>query len=363
MNQYIKLDGKLALKPGTAEILQQKFWTIDGFKFDFSKLNSKSELFLRELRELATIASIGSSTRIEGSALTDAEVRELINNLDINKLKTRDQEEVVGYYEVLDLIHSSYTEIQLSEANLKYLHQLLLKYSSKDTRHRGEYKALSNKVVAKYPGGIEKVIFNTTEPFLTPKEISELISWINIKLADSNYHPLLVIAIFVYEFLSIHPFQDGNGRLSRLLTNLLLLRAGYSFVEYISFEHVIEERKKFYYQALMEGQKNRYSAEEDLTLWLMFFTDCLESMIDRLKAKLEHMQTIQIKSNYPENINDRQELILNFIKEKRSARMKDLIKQFPDFSRSILNRELKILVANGLLKQHGELKATYYTLA
>ncbi len=360
MNLEQNLNTKLVLKPSIAEILQQKFWAIDGFKFDFSKLDSRSELFLKELRELATIASIGSSTRIEGSTLTDVEVRELINNLDINNLKTRDQEEVAGYYEVLDLIHSSYAEIQLSEANLKYLHQLLLKYSSKDTRHRGEYKALSNKVVAKYPGGIEKVIFNTTEPFLTPKEISELVAWTNLKLADSNYHPLLVIAIFVYEFLSIHPFQDGNGRLSRLLTNLLLLRTGYSFAEYISFEHIIEERKKFYYQSLMEGQKHRYLPEEDLTLWLMFFADSLVSMMDRLKAKLEQME---VKSIYSDGVNDRQELILNFVKEKRSVRMKDLIKEFPDFSRAILNRELKTLVSNGLLKQHGELKGTYYSLS
>ena len=115
---------------------------------------------------------------------------------------------------------------------------------------------MSNKVVANYPDGTQKVIFNTTEPHLVESEMNELIGWTNQELEKNEMHQLVIIALFIYEFLSIHPFQDGNGRLSRLLTNLLLLKNDYQFIQYVSFENLIEQKKKTYYEALMDGQKN-----------------------------------------------------------------------------------------------------------
>ncbi len=194
---------------------------IDSFKGKWNIVEQKENIYLKELRKIATIESIGSSTRIEGAQLTNKEIKKLLDNIEITKLKTRDQQEVVGYYDVLEIIYESFADILISKNYIQQLHQRLLKYSTKDDRHRGNYKNLSNKVVANYPDGTQKMIFNTTEPHLVENEMTDLIDWTNQQLKLDEIHPLVIIGLFIYEFLSIHPFQDGNGRLSRLLTNLL----------------------------------------------------------------------------------------------------------------------------------------------
>ncbi len=211
------------------------------------------------MRKIATIESIGSSTRIEGETLTDQEVKELLKDIKITKLKTRDEQEVIGYYEVLELIYDNYADIRLSENYIKQLHQMLLKYSIKDERYRGTYKFLTNKVVATHPTGEQRTIFATTEPAWVATEMQELTEWTNEQLEYKSIHPLIIIASFIYDFLSIHPFQDGNGRLSRLLTTLCLLQNNYSFIQYISLENHIEQNKKAYYEALND-QFKQYDA-------------------------------------------------------------------------------------------------------
>ncbi|MCD8528826.1 MAG: Fic family protein, partial [Chitinophagales bacterium] len=228
---------------------------IDVFKGKWNISEKQENNYLKELRKIATIESIGSSTRIEGSTMTDQEVKDLLNDVKITKLQNRDEQEVFGYYEVLELIYESYDNIQLSENYIKQLHQLLLKHSTKDERHRGAYKYLSNKVVATYPNGKQKTIFATTEPALVDAEMRELIEWTDLQLKQEAIHPLIIIGSFIYDFLSIHPFQDGNGRLSRLLTTLCLLQNDYSFIQYISFENHIEQNKKEYYEAINEWSK------------------------------------------------------------------------------------------------------------
>ncbi|MBK7173333.1 MAG: Fic family protein [Bacteroidales bacterium] len=260
---------------------------IDSFKGKWNIVEQRENVYLKELRKIATIESIGSSTRIEGAQMTNEEIKELLNNMEITKLKTRDQQEVVGYYDVLELIYESYPQIKISTNDILFLHHRLLKYSIKDDRHRGKYKNLSNKVVANYPDGTQKIIFNTTEPHLVEKEINELIAWTNQQLAIREMHPLVIIAVFIYEFLSIHPFQDGNGRLSRLLTNLLLLKNDYQFIQYVSFENLIEQKKKSYYEALMDGQKDRYSDSERINSWVLYFLDSLQTLIQRLEQKYD----------------------------------------------------------------------------
>ena len=209
----------------------------------------------RLLIKIATIESVGSSTRIEGVKLTDQEVEAFLAGLDTSSFRSRDEEEVAGYAEVMNLVFESYQEIQITESHIKQLHRVLLQYSSKDVRHRGEYKKHPNHVEAfDHNGKSLGVIFETTSPFETPMKMEALIKWTRTNLEAKELHPLLIIAIFIVHFLSIHPFQDGNGRLSRVLTTLLLIQNGYSYVPYSSLESIIEENKEGYYLALRKAQ-------------------------------------------------------------------------------------------------------------
>jgi Fic family protein len=329
---------------------------IDSFKGKWNILEKQENIYLRELRKIATIESIGSSTRIEGAKMTDIEVKELLDNLKITKLQTRDQQEVVGYYDTLELIYENYTDIQLTKNYILQLHQQLLKYSDKDQRHRGRYKNLPNKVVANYPDGTQKVIFNTTEPHLVESEIIELIEWTNKQLNLKELHPLIIIGLFVYEFLSIHPFQDGNGRLSRLLTNLLLLKFDYQFILYVSFENLIEQKKKAYYEALVTGQKNRNTKKERIDKWLLFFLNSIEILITRLEQKYD---VLKRKGGY---LNDRQKQIKEFIEKNQPIKLGDLAKEMTKISINTLKKDLQYLKKEQIIDSIGKNKGTVYIL-
>jgi Fic family protein len=242
---------------------------------------------LAVLKHVATIESIGSSTRIEGAKLTDAQVEKLIGNLELKSFVSRDEQEVAGYAESMDTIFDSYSEIQLSENYIKQLHELLLRHSTKDDRHRGEYKKLPNHVEAFDPEGKTiGVIFETASPFDTPFRMQELVSWTREALADGAWHPLMVIGLFIVIFLEIHPFQDGNGRLSRVITSLLLLKAGYTYVPFSSLESIIEANKDSYYLALRRTQGTLKRDEPDYEPWLRFFLRSLKQQKDKLAAKI-----------------------------------------------------------------------------
>ena len=328
--------------------------TIDLFKGKWQALEKRENKYLKELKRIATIESIGSSTRIEGAKLTDGEIEKLLNNIKINKFVRRDEQEVIGYYKTLDLILENYDSITLTENYIQQLHGILLKESKKDQRHLEEYKKISNKVIAKYPDGTEKIIFNTTEPHLVNKEMSELIVWTNSQFDNKSIHPLLIIATFVYEFLSIHPFQDGNGRLSRLLTTLLLMKSGYEFVQYISFEHIIEETKKEYYKALMDGQKNRYTEHEEIHEWIFFFLKSIENLIKKLEAKY---QKYSEKKSY---LNSRQSDILLIIQEDQPVKVSDIVSKLESYSINTIKKDLQYLVAENLIEKIGKGRGTMY---
>ncbi|AOR28869.1 filamentation induced by cAMP protein Fic [Formosa sp. Hel1_33_131] len=323
-----------------------KLSEIDLFKGNWDSFETKETKYLKELREIATIQSIGSSTRIEGATLNDQEVKQLLKSVKINKLDKRDEQEVIGYYEVLETILEHYGEIDLSERYLHQLHSILLKYSDKDQRHKGQYKNLSNQVVANYLDGKQKIIFKTTAPHLTSNEMQQLIDWTNIQLETKVLHPVLITAVFVYEFLSIHPYQDGNGRMSRLLTTFLLMKQNYNFVEYVSFEHVIEERKDMYYKALMETQKHRGTDQELLDKWVIFFLNCLTTLVQKLKGKYEVYNTLKI------SLNARQKEVLEYIKQHRIIQVKDLEENL-QYSRNTLKKDLQYLVKEGLILATG----------
>jgi Fic family protein len=329
---------------------------IDSFKGKWNIVEQKENNYLKELRRIATIESIGSSTRIEGAQLANEEIKELLDKMQITKLDTRDQQEVVGYFDVLEIIYESYSDIKLSKNYIQQLHQRLLKYSIKDERHRGNYKNLSNKVVANYPDGTQKVIFNTTEPHLVETEMNDLIEWTNEQFSQEEIHPLVIIGLFIYEFLSIHPFQDGNGRLSRLLTNLLLLKYGYQFVQYVSFENLIEQKKKLYYEALMDGQKNRYSDAEQIGMWILFFLSSLETLIQRLDQKYDLFKT---KGGY---LNERQKLIKEIIEKKQPVKLGDLANAMPDISINTLKKDLLYLKTEQIINSVGKNRGAIYMI-
>ena len=345
---------KIAFNFETTQAVLQKIGFIDSFKGEWNIIEKKETRYLRELKKIATIESIGSSTRIEGSALTDKEIEKLLSHVKITSFKTRDEQETVGYYDALSVILDNYENIPLSANYIKQLHQILLGKSKKDIRHRGNYKTASNAVVAKYPGGIEKTIFNPTAPYLVEKEMIELVEWTNRNLSGAEIHPLIGIAVFIYEFLSIHPFQDGNGRLSRLLTTILLMKHGYHFIQYVSFEHIIEEKKKAYYKVLMESQKNRGKKTEKLDGWVRFFLECLESLIRKLQAKYD---VYSEKGGY---YNKRQKAIMDFIGKKQPVKLADIIENFPGYPKNTVKKDLVYLKNENLIEQSGKFKGAVY---
>ena len=349
------INKKLIFSPELNNSIIKKIGEIEKFQGKWETLKVDNNQFLNELRYIATIQSIGSSTRIEGSELDDEEVKHLIENLEISQLESRDQQEVIGYWETLELIINQFDKIDLSERYIFQLHGILLKYCNKDIRQRGKYKNLSNSVVAKYPDGSQKTIFNTTQPHLVSEEMTQLINWVIKELKKQAINPLIIVSTFIYEFLSIHPFHDGNGRLSRLLTTLLLLKEKYYFVQYVSFEHIIEKQKKEYYQSLMDCQKNRNTSDETIGIWINFFLECILKLSNQLESKIDR---ILLKDIY---LNQRQKEILNFIAHSGKVRTAD-VSQHIESSIATIKKDLKYLVEQKLIEKKGAGKATTYSI-
>ncbi len=322
---------------------------IDRFDASWSSIEKIEGKSLKQLKTVATIQSVGASTRIEGSKLTDQDVEELLSQIDISKIEDRDSQEVVGYFNVLDLISDSFSDIDIRESNIKNLHNLLLKFSEKDVWHRGDYKQHTNAVQATFPDGTKQVIFKTTEPgFPTEIAMKSLIEWY---AEEKEVHPLISCAAFVYDFLSIHPFQDGNGRLSRLLTTLLLLKSRYKWIEYVSFEHEIENNKKTYYRVLRSCQAQRPS--EDITEWIDFFLESLINLQNKLQSKLE-------LSGLQGNLSPKEKEILTYIGNKAGSKSGEISKNL-NISKATLKRVLNDLVGKGLIIKHGKGAGTNYS--
>ena len=312
---------------------------------------------LTSLRHIATIESVGSSTRIEGSALSDSEVEALLRGVGIRRFATRDEQEVAGYAEVVDLVINSHQSIPLSENYIRQLHRDLLRHSEKDERHRGNYKSTSNNVVAFDEHGKQVgVVFETAAPFETPRLMHELIDWTNAAFEDPDAHPLVAIGVFTVVFLAIHPFQDGNGRLSRILTTLLLLRAGYSFVPYSSLEAVIERTKADYYLALRRTQASLRSPLQDWQPWLEYFLGAMAEQAAQLERRLAR-EDLAIGSLPPLS-----EEILRYAHERGRITIGEAIR-LTDAKRPTLKAQLAKLVARGSLVRHGIGKGSWYAPA
>ena len=340
----------------TPEILQL-IAEIDEFKGAWRALGTLAPDRLLALKHVATIESIGSSTRIEGSKLSDKEIERLLNNMEIKSFSTRDEQEVAGYAEVMDLIFTAWESIPLTENHLKQLHRDLLKYSEKDAWHRGNYKTSSNNVVAFDENGKQiGVVFETATPFDTPYLMMELINWTNQEINNKQFHPLLIIGIFVVIFLEIHPFQDGNGRLSRILTTFLLLKSGYLYVPYSSLESIIEQTKENYYFALRQTQRTIRTNNPNWQPWILYFLRTLQQQTKHLLKKIEREKIIL--SSLPELSVQ----ILEQAREHGRVTMGEII-ILTGVSRNTIKEHLRLLTEKGHLKLHGSGRGSWYTIS
>ena len=329
---------------------------VDEFKGAWRSLGTLAPDRLSALLRVATIESIGSSTRIEGSRLSDRDVERLLSNLQIQTFSTRDEQEVAGYAKVMELVFNSWQDIALTENHIRQLHRDLLVYSEKDAWHRGHYKTTPNHVVAFDESGKQVgVIFETATPFDTPRRMGELVTWFVAAREAGRLHPLLLIGIWVVVFLEIHPFQDGNGRLSRVLTTLLLLQAGYAYVPFSSLESVVEQSKDAYYLALRQTQGTIRSDAPDWHPWLLFFLRSLAEQVRRLSRKIEREKIVL--AVLPE-LSLR---VVEFAREHGRVTMADAIR-LTGASRNTLKQHFRALVATGRLLSRGKGRGAWYEL-
>ncbi len=327
---------------------------IDEFKGAWRALGRLAPERLSALRRVATIESIGSSTRIEGSRLTDTEVERLLLNLEIQSFQSRDEQEVAGYAQVMETVFSHFDAVGLTENHIKQLHRDLLAHSHKDERHRGGYKTLDNHVSAFDADGKEiGVIFETASPFETPARMQELIGWTKSALQERSLHPLLAIAVFTVVFLEIHPFQDGNGRLSRILTTLLLLREGYTYVAYSSLESVIENSKEGYYLALRRTQKTIRNAKPDWQPWTLYFLRALDQQCRRLEKKISRERLIA------DALPEISLQIVDAVKERGRITISEIV-SLTGANRNTVKKHLAKLTQARHLTAHGSGKGAWY---
>jgi len=308
---------------------------------------------LTRLRKSVLVTSTGASTRIEGSELSDEDVEKLMRGLILKRFRSRDTEEVRGYYELLTNVFSSYQSIPFSEGTIKFFRRELLKHAEKDTGHRGEYKKKENRVeMVNATGDSVGVLFDTTPAYLTGKEMLELVEWTQQAILERKIHPLLIIGNFIVEFLAIHPFEDGNGRLSRVLTNLLLLQQGYAYMPYVSHEKIIEDNKAEYYLALRQSQRTFRLQNNDMMPWVRFFLNVLLTQSKQALDLLAHTQTEQLLS-------PQQELVWKNIPQTGTATPSE-IALAAGVPRPTVNQALQKLMRLKMIERVGSGRSTRY---
>lgn len=310
---------------------------------------------LGRLKQSVLITSTGASTRIEGAKLSDSDVEDLMRGISMQKFKDRDVQEVKGYFELLKNIFDSWQSIKLNEGTIKHFHQEILKYVEKDSFYRGQYKVTENKVqMVDAKGNIVGTIFDTTPVYLTPIEMQELVEWTIKAIKDKKYHPLLIVSNFVVEFLKIHSFRDGNGRISRILTNLLMLQAGYLYIPYISHEKLIEEKKQEYYIALRKTQITFKSEKVDFISWLTFF---LNIILDQSKQAVDLLNA----DNVEKTLSGKQLAVLVYLQEVKEATPGD-ISENTKVVRPTVNQVLEKLISIKKIERIGMGRSTRYRI-
>jgi Fic family protein len=356
MDMFMGMEYKIVMPARVSSDMVQLISEIDEFKGRWEALKNLTPHRLSSLRKVATIASVGSSTRIEGARLSDAEVEELLSNISRPSFRSRDEEEVAGYADAMNLVFDSSGDIPISENHIKQLHHVLLKHGTKDARHKGEYKKLPNNVEAfDATGKSMGVVFETASPFNTPFFMKELVRWYDAEQKDRLNHPLLDIGAFIVHFLAIHPFQGGNGRLSRVLTTLMLLQQGYQYVPYCSLESIVEENKDRYYLSLRKAQASIKTGRHDLDDWLRYFLSALKKQKDILQDRIK-----QEKNLSTADLPALSRTILQIVRNREQSTVSDLV-TLSKANRNTIKKHLKSLVEKHLIKQQGIKKGAWYS--
>lgn len=344
---------RLALQPAIVEEVYAILSEIDAVKNSWRITGKILPKTLERLTHSVIITSTGSSNRIEGNRLSDVEVERLYKNLRIKKFKTRDEQEIVGYFKVLELIFKNYNHMPITESLILQLHHDMLAYSDKDMRHRGAYKFGSNRVEAKNAKGkVVGIVFDPTPPYLVKKEMQELVEWYQWATSTQTKHPLLIIANFIFEYLAIHPFQDGNGRTSRLLTNLMLLQHGYLFAQFVSHESLVEAGKSDYYLALNKTQRTWKTKSEELTPWFLFFLKTIQHQACQALRLIEEDSVEHLLS-------EKQLLLWHWAMKQASFSRRDAV-QALGFPERTVEAIIKKLLDLKRLHRLGQGKATRY---
>ena len=330
-----------------------KITQIDELKGQWIAGARLSPQVLGRLKRSVLITSTGASTRIEGARLSDEDVEKMMRGIDIQKFTDRDKQEVKGYFELLENVFDSWRSLKFSESTIKHFHKELLKHVKKNELHRGDYKKEENKVqMIDAVGKSVGVLFDTTPAYLTPKEMQELVEWTQQALAERKYHPLLVIGSFLVEFLQIHPFKDGNGRLSRVLTNLLLLKEGYLYMPYISHEKLVEDNKPDYYMALRRSQKTFKTEHENIIPWLDFF---LTIFLKQSQMAVELLS----KENIEKLLSKKQLAVWQYLQEVEEATPGEIAKK-AKVARPTVNQALDRLLRLKKVERIGLGRSTRY---
>ena len=338
-----------------SEIRNQK-WDSDilGLIAAIYKEAGKQEMFLKQkphelekLVEIAKIQSTEASNAIEGIITTSTRIKQLVEEK--TTPKNRDEQEIAGYRDVLNIIHDSFDAIPISQNYILQLHKIL--YSHMNNPMGGRTKGVQNYISATYPDGHVETLFTPLSPFETPEALDKICQEYNRVIGNMEVEPLIVIPIFIHDFLCIHPFNDGNGRMSRLLTTLLLYRNGFYVGKYISLEAKIARDKDLYYSALSQAQHGWHEGTEDVVPFIKYLLGTIlaaykdfEDRFSLVETKLPALEMVRQASMYK---------IGRFNKQ-------DIRELCPTLSNSSIEKAFRDLIALGEIQKEGKGKGTCY---
>ncbi|MDE6241229.1 MAG: Fic family protein [Anaeroplasmataceae bacterium] len=305
---------------------------------------------LNRLVELAKIQSTEASNEIEGIRTTNARLHQLMN--DKITPKNRDEKEILGYRYALKLIHENYEYIPIRPNFILQLHKEM--YQFMDVNYGGKFKDVPNEIAAHYPDGHKEVIFKPLEPFETPAAVESLCNEYNKAISSGTVDPLVAIPVFIHDFLCIHPFNDGNGRMSRLLTTLLLYRSGYMVGKYISLEKKIQITKDEYYDALEKSSKSWHEEANNDTAFVKYLLGVILASYRDFEERIRLTMTTK-KLSAKEMV----EVAIN--KKIGKLTKSDIMELCPAIARSSIEKALKELCEEGKLIKHGGGRSTFYS--
>ena len=318
------------------------------------KAAGKQELYLKQrpaelakLVEIAKIQSTEASNAIEGIVTTSTRIRQLVEEK--TTPKNRDEQEIAGYRDVLNIIHENFDAIPITQNFILQLHKIL--YSHMNNPMGGRTKNVQNYISATYPDGHTEILFTPLAPFETPEALDKICAEYNYVIGNAEAEPLLAIPIFIHDFLCIHPFNDGNGRMSRLLTTLLLYRCGFYVGKYISLEAKIANHKDAYYDALRQSQHGWHEDNEDVVPFIKYI---LSTIIAAYRDFEDRFSIVEAKTSALEMVRK-----ASLQKLGRFSKQ-DIRELCPSLSVSSIEGALRKLVAEGYLKREGSGRSTCY---